>query len=194
MNLVKVTARTVYLNDYAANADKFYRTYTIGAYTVFQWGRRSVLGQFKVTRHVGDMAASTAAQEQIIAKQRKGYNSLDKVTFDYDLDRFTPDKQGETNLSAAYDAAARKQAVTGPQLHPDVAPDQAPDQAPAPVDALGAFTAAALDAITQSVTDPKGAASTYAKLNGQWTELEATVEKAKSYLDTLDQMILGASS
>lgn len=187
MSIVTVRCRTAYLQDYDANSDKFYRTYEIGPWAVFQWGRRGVVGQFKAEQFSGPRQASEAAQKKLNSKHAEGYRDLDEVSFDYDPTFISTDKASCVRLDDVRQAAA-------PSRVPVSTPSSTASPAPPPKDLYADFTERALQAITLAVTDPQMGAIEYALLNAQWPELEQVHAKAQSYLKTLDSLVLGASA
>ena len=59
---------------------------------------------------------------------------------------------------------------------------------------LGIFSSRALAAITLAVTDPAKGAEELAILNAAWPMLQQEMSKARSYLDTLNNLVMGASA
>lgn len=201
-NVVNVFAITVYETDYNANIDKFYTTYTLGAYEIRQWGRVGVIGQFSIQQHANDHNAIASARTQINAKERKGYTSQpgrQEVTFQFDLDKLgsNPGKDQAKWVAHAKDAFERSGGAPSTKLKPgEPIPSFAPKgkTVKVEVDRFEDFTNRALQAITLAVTDPAKAGVTYAALNEEWLELEAMTEKAQSYLSTLDQLVSASMS
>lgn len=195
MSLVDVEVRTVFLTDYAANHDKFYRVYVIGKYCAFQWGRRGTLGQFEVHTYPTASGATLAANTKLNSKLRSGYGNQETAQIRFDLARFTPDANPKSEssrkygrqLAAVYDAS--HQSTPGPRPSTGTTPTAEAE----PTQALKTFTSDALAAITLAVGDPVAAMVQYAKLNERWAAVEEEVEidlaKARSYLDTLDSLV-----
>jgi predicted DNA-binding WGR domain protein len=201
--VVNVEACTVLQTDYNANIDKFYTTYSLGPYEIRQWGRIGVIGQFSIEKHASPSAAAVSARGQINAKVRKGYtDGRTDVTFQFDLDKLgaNPGKEQAKWVAHAKDAYERTGATVTKVGNPTNKAIKVTPGARGPafpigpktvieVDRFEDFTNRALAAITQAVTDPAQASITYAKLNGEWEELQAVTEKAQSYLSTLDSLV-----
>lgn len=186
---ITVECSTVFFQDYNANADKQYRVYVVGDWAVFQWGRRSVVGQFKATKHGSPSAAAVACRNQLATKMAEGYSGRVDDTFDYNQAFMDGSKSSCTQLDDIRQAAC---GTTVASSSPTAAPST-----PVPVatsDPYGDFTARALAAISLAVTDPRKGATEYAILNAAWPELEQIHAKAQSYLKTLDSLVIGVTA
>lgn len=201
MTLTAVTCTTLEFNDDQANSHKFYRVYTCGSWTVFQWGRVGAVGQWSGSEHSSSASAKVAANDQLHAKKSKGYALVGVALFDHDESKLSVDKDDLTPLDAGRRRAQASSAQPAPATpapkprKPAGAPD--PDPAPPVSDVLNphaVFAARALTAITLAVTDPQKAVEEFAILNDSWKDLEIQHAKAASYLKTLDQLLIGATT
>jgi predicted DNA-binding WGR domain protein len=80
MPSIEVRAEELAYIDAAANSDKFYRVFTIGAVAVVQYGRGGTAGTFKRTTFPTAELATAAAAKQAGAKFSKGYERIKSVT------------------------------------------------------------------------------------------------------------------
>lgn len=194
MSTSTVSARTVFFQDYNANADKFYRVYSVGDWAVFQWGARGVVGQFSAKQHSSAVTAEQACNRQLSAKQAKGYTNLLHTSFQYDPSFMDGSKPRCVQLDDVRQAADGNPAPPPAPATPSGQPVPATPVQAAPSDVHSEFTARALAAITLAVTDPTQGAVEFALLNAAWPELEQVHAKARSYLSTLDSLIIGVSA
>ena len=193
-NIGQVAVTTVTLIDPTANHQKFYRTFALGDYVAYQWGRIGTAGQFKIEGHSGRHARDTAAQGKIRAKQAKGYGSLRGNTFSFDLDNFERLLQ-KGDKAAGNALAATLEAIEAGVEHVPTTP--MPTQTEPPrverqpsTSTLEAFSERALSAIQSAAVEPSKGAVAYATLRDEWAALEEQVNRGKSYLETLETMLL----
>lgn len=185
-----VTCTTVEKVDAQAGNNKFYRTYVIDNWCIFQHGPRTIApggGRWIGKRHNSPSSAQVAARDKISEELRDGYDNKTVVTFDY------PGTPSTNKADLQPLDISRQRAVPTPAPRP-VAPPPAPAPAPpvAPASDHAAFTARALAAISLAITDPQAAHVEFGILNDAWRALEAQHGKAASYLKTLDQLLIGA--
>lgn len=187
--MTEIEVLTVYLVDAMAGHDKYYRTYASDKWIVIQYGPNGTAGFGNLSWRPA-VGAQSAARDVVRKKELKGYNSRQTHRFTH-------------NLSVGNDRGAMESLVNAyvAQQANGFAPSDAPaaDATPvpaAPVDAtadrFAEFTSRALAAISLSVTDRSRAAVELSHLNEQWSELEQVHSKAKSYMNTLHQMMSGA--
>lgn len=106
-----MTCEAEQLDNVSHGHNKFYRLYQFGSSTVFQWGRRGAIGQFKLDRHNGPMSARSAAADQRESKRAGGYETVTPVVrIEVDeaaLIALGPKERRAAfgELSAAFDAA-----------------------------------------------------------------------------------------
>lgn len=186
--MTTVTATTVTYHDSAANSHKFYRTYVVDDIAIFQWGRIGASGQWSAGTYGGMLGADNAARSKINEKINGGYGDRTTVTFDY---RGRLDPNDKDTLKPLHDLVLTQAAARPARPAPAPAP---PSPVPAALDRHGEFTARALAAVTLAVTDPNAAMVELALLREQWEELQEIHERAESYLQTLNSMLLAPAS
>lgn len=192
MSLTEAQCSTVYLTDYNANSDKFYRAYVVGSWTVFQWGARGTVGQFKAEQHGSQGVASAVAADKLSKKISTGYGFLTAGTFQFDEALLDGSKPRCVQLDDVRQAAGVGTTPPPPPAEPgneiwDPQPQAAPDL-------LGDFTARALNGISLAVSDPAKGAEEFALLNASWQEVEQQISKARSYLNTLESLVIGVTA
>lgn len=193
MSLIEVTCSTVFFADAQSGSDKYYRTYQVGNWHIFQWGPRGKAGQFQAKQHLASGVAAEACRTQIDVKMKKGYGHRIDSTFRYDSDFMDGSKERMLQLNDIREASPGPQEPAAPKASP-VAATSTPVQAAAATDLHGQFTERALRAISLAVTDPIAGAVEFGLLNAAWPELEQAHAKARSYLSTLDSLVIGANS
>jgi predicted DNA-binding WGR domain protein len=186
-----VTATTV--TNTQAGHNKFYRTYVVGKIAVNQYGRIDTVGQWSGQRYSSGQAADNAARDKVSDKIRGGYRNRHVETFEFDdstLQIADRDSLKRLHFALIHGAGTTPApAPAAPKPVPAPAPPVLPDPDPEP-DRYAAFTSRALGAVTLAVTDPTAAMVELALLREQWEELEQVHERAASYLDTLNTMLL----
>lgn len=193
--VVTVEVSTVYEQDFSGNAnvDKFYRGYAVGDWVIFQHGRRGATGTFLAPTRYADHATAVAiVQNKMAVKIREGYERRQDGRFQYT----TPVDANLTDATVRQQLNAERIAALGEQDPFDGAAQAVPDAAATPAapaeDVLGIFSSRALAAITVAVTDPAKGAEELAILNAAWPMLQQEMGKARSYLDTLNNLVMGA--
>jgi predicted DNA-binding WGR domain protein len=183
-----VTVFTATYVDPDANANKFYRTYAVGRWAVFQWGRIGAAGQFKVTDRANHVTAKNVARNQVQTKLDKGYAWQANDTFDFNesiFDDAHPHPGKLASACAKLAAAYRHDAYTIPTPTPAPEPTE-PEGAP---DRMAALAQRALAAITLAVTDSQQAVIDYAVIRAELAEMQSEVRHVESYLSTLESLI-----
>lgn len=200
------------------NECKFYRSFSLDVFTVFQFGSQrngKSGGTFKVVNR-GNIARATAASiKQVESKESEGYSNRETHAFQVDLDKFTEvmGKQGDKGAGAwlenMFAAARSSNAVYTPPSLPGVgAPAHKHKASPAvtsstpdtpkrwgtpgtslPVDQLQMLTQRALSAISLAATDPAKALTEYSLVTEEVDKVEVTFRKVRSYLNTLETLI-----
>lgn len=183
---------TIYKRDYDRNENKYYRVYAVGNWCVFQFGPRGTVGQFKPKQHSSPQAARAAANAKLQEKIRDGYGFEEEGNFSFNADLLDGSKPRCVQLDDVRQAAGVGTTPPPPPAEPgneiwDPQPQAAPDL-------LGDFTVRALNAISLAVSDPAKGAEEFALLNAAWQEVEQQISKARSYLNTLDSLVIGASA
>jgi predicted DNA-binding WGR domain protein len=179
------------------HTDKYYRVYVLpNGVEIREYARRGAENpQYQVKDHGSTHTATASAAKQIQAKQRKGYqDNYATARFQFDMDKWRGDPKVITNVCRAAMGGWDLEKGAGPDLLSQ--PYDAPEPASSPVgqtavQAVDALAERAMGVITMSVTNADEAFVEFAKLQGEWTELEESVGKARSYLDTLEQLVTG---
>ena len=184
---------TVYLVDAAAGHDKLYRTYAGDDGLVVQYGPNGTRGWGNLS-YRPDADARRNARLMIEKKEKGGYNSRQTHTFDWNQPVDT--RPGMEMLVDRYEGLKANRSFAGPRSAPAPGAPIAdvPGAEPEAPDRFAEFTARALAAISLSVTDRDRAAVELSLLNARWEELEQIHGKAKSYMNTLHQMMSGSSA
>lgn len=198
MSTVTVTARTV-LNDNLAqggNNCKFYRTYEIpGVGALFQWGsaRQGMRGgQFQSKTNPGE------ARSQIAKKHSGGYEPVSPdVQFPLDLDKLNgrggiDSAAGRSFIDNLFQAAA--QSVGQTTATAAAMPTVNTSAATAASDRLDIVRTRALDAIHLASTgDTMGALQVAAEVRDEIAAVELDLLTARSYIETLDMLLVEVS-
>lgn len=189
---MRIWCETVYQCDPANNIDKYYRTFSWDDGYLFQHGRTGVTKNFSLMQNNLTIGlANTKVTQQMRSKQREGYSGLRGVAIDADRSLvLSDDRANKVELARLCDEALNRAGQTPPV--PDLPPPPLPA---APTgDMLHDFIVRALAAVTAAASDPAKGASELAVLNIQWLALEQEISKARSYLSTLDTLVIGATA
>lgn len=200
-----------------AKSNKFYRVYSVGPYTVTQYGAQGsgrTGGSFAFSKEAGDIQAINAARAA--RGKKRQYDTVHEIDFDVDLDRLVQalqggDKKGgefldnihtamsaqqgkDVNVGLANANVRHKQEKTGnlSTVPSSTTSTTQPQTAATGADRLTAFGDRALAALTLSTTDVRAATQAFADLSEELEGLQDEFRKAQSFLGTLELMVTEA--